>query len=122
MQTTTLAPADAPRAARQAVAACCSRAGAGTTCCDSAELMTSEVVTNAMLHGSGPVSFGIDCGNLRLRIEVGDDNPLRPMVPREDNTAEGGRGMLIVDALATDWGVQDTPTGKIVWFEVATQP
>ncbi len=79
--------------------------------------MTSEVVTNALLHGSGPVTFGVDCGSVRVRVEVGDDNALRPEVPDqddEDDHAEGGRGMLIADALATEWGVQSTSTGNIV--------
>lgn len=122
MLTTTLGPDDAPRAARRAVAACCTRAGAGKTCSDSAELMTSEVVTNAMLHSNGPVTFGVECGGPLLRVEVGDDDARRPSVPEQDETAESGRGMRIVQALSSAWGVQTTPTGKLVWFEVATHP
>ncbi len=61
-----------------------------------------------------PRHVRVDCGSVRVRVEVGDDNALRPEVPDEDDYAEGGRGMLIAHALATEWGVQSMPTGKIV--------
>lgn len=92
-------------------------------CTDSSALMTSEVVTNAGLHGSGAISFGVECGELLLRVEVGDDDNGRPSVGDVDPEGESGRGMLIVDALASTWGVIDTTSGgKTVWFELAVQP
>ena len=110
------------RTARHAAAACCQEAAAGPVCVDAIELMTSEVVTNALRHGGGRVSFGLACGPCVVRVEVADEERAVPVVTDGSFEQEGGRGMLIVDALATDWGVQRTTTGKTVWFEVTTQP
>jgi anti-sigma regulatory factor (Ser/Thr protein kinase) len=84
--------------------------------------MTSEVVTNAMVHGAGEVTLGVACGGTTLRVEVGDDNAHHPSVRAGDDEAEGGRGMQIVGALADDWGVDATADGKTVWFEIPVQP
>ncbi len=86
------------------------------------ELMTSEVVTNALLHGAGDVTFGMTAGTTSVRVEVGDAGVCRPSCTAARETAEGGRGMNIVDALASAWGVADNAPGKIVWFEVPSQP
>lgn len=51
-----------------------------------------------------------------------DDSRLRPSVRYAGEHDEGGRGMFLVDALASAWGVTDTANGKTVWFEVAAQP
>lgn len=122
MDMVTLAREDASRAARRLVAADCARAGTGRRCAEAADLMTSEVVTNAMLHGQGAITFAVQAGSLLVRVQVGDDDASRPRLRRIDPAAEGGRGMWIVDALASDWGVLDRPPGKIVWFEVPAQP
>lgn len=117
-----LAPGDAPRAAREAVAGCCARASTGPECVDHAVLLTSEVVTNALRHGRGPVRVACDADQVLVRVEVGDDSRLRPSVQPVDPDDESGRGMFLVDALAAAWGVIDTPDGKVVWFEVPAQP
>lgn len=105
------------------VVRCCSEAQTGASCRNSAELMTSEVVTNALLHGQGLVRLGVHAGTLIVRVEVGDDNPRHPQAPAVDDEAECGRGMLIVAALASAWGVEDDlDGGKTVWFEIAAQP
>jgi anti-sigma regulatory factor (Ser/Thr protein kinase) len=85
-------------------------------------LLASEVVTNALRHGTGPISLGCRADTLTVRIEVADDSRARPTVRTAEEDDESGRGMFLVDALASDWGVTDTPTGKTVWFEVAAQP
>ena len=84
--------------------------------------MTSEVVTNAVLHGTGDITLGFVAGSILVRVEVGDDDAQPPGTRDADDDDEGGRGMLIVEALASGWGVQSSPPGKIVWFEVPCQP
>lgn len=110
-----------PGAARRAVAGACRDAGTGPECLDSAVLMTSEVVTNALLHGDGEVRLAVGADQVLVRVEVGDDEPGRPVLRRADG-AESGRGMLLVDALASRWGVLDRKPGKTVWFEVPANP
>ena len=122
MLTTTLIRRDAPRAARRTVADCCLEADAGPVCTDGAAVMTSELVTNALLHGTGPITLGVDCGPAQVRVEVGDADPRRPALPAADDASESGRGLLIVDALARSWGVDDASPGKTVWFEIDAQP
>lgn len=118
MTTVTLDRKDAPRAARRLVAAGCAEAATGPQCAESAALMTSEVVTNAVLHGTGDITFAFLAGQVLVRVEVGDEGPEHP-APRDGVVdEEGGRGMVIVQALSSGWGVEADPPGKVVWFEV----
>ena len=82
------------------------------------QLLASEVTTNAIRHGQSPVTMIARYDGSRVRIEVGDGS--RELPSRRDltNDAEGGRGMFLVDAMASDWGVLPTLHGKRVWFEV----
>ena len=118
----TLEHEGATRAARRAVASCCSAAAAGPDCQDTAVLLTSELVTNALLHGRGRIRLGVDAGVTRVRVEVGDDEPRHPRLADQVSGAESGRGILLVDRLASAWGVRDSDAGKTVWFEVQAQP
>lgn len=122
MTTVTLDRHDAPRAARRLVAQGCAGAATGPECADSAALMTSELVTNAVTHGRGDITLGFLVAGLLVRVEVGDDDARRPTLRDVGDDGESGRGMLIVQALSSGWGVQDRPPGKVVWFEVPRQP
>jgi serine/threonine-protein kinase RsbW len=88
---------------------------------DDVVLAASEVVTNAVLHGDGMVTFAVSGQPGVVRVEVTDDGGAVPR-PRSDRTEgdEGGRGLLIVDAVATRWGVSPRRPGpgKTVWFEM----
>jgi anti-sigma regulatory factor (Ser/Thr protein kinase) len=80
------------------------------------ELLVSELVTNAVCHGAGDIGLRlIRAGS--LLCEVRDDGHELPILRRADVTAENGRGLQLVTALAERWGTQRTPTGKVVWFE-----
>ena len=86
------------------------------------ELLISEVVTNAILHTSSPPELKIEVRPDCVRVEVRDTDPqLRARVrSTEDPTATSGRGLAIVDRLATAWGIETKPgVSKVVWFEVA---
>ncbi|QTE31224.1 SpoIIE family protein phosphatase [Pengzhenrongella sicca] len=80
----------------------------------SAELVVSELVANAVLHGWGQISLGLfDTGD-GLRIEVEDSNPAPPVTTDGHAGRIGGYGMQIVERLA-DWGWRPTRRGKLVW-------
>jgi anti-sigma regulatory factor (Ser/Thr protein kinase) len=108
--------------ARRIVAQACTGAGVGSDARDSALLCTSELVTNALVHGRSDVRLVVRCSPGRLRIEVGDDNSRHPQLQPADDGALDGRGLFIVDLLATRWGVRDDSIGKVVWFELSDEP
>lgn len=86
---------------------------------DTAELLVSELVTNALRHARGPVRLNLSVCEGRLRCEVEDTNdagPVRRTVPLD---AEGGRGIELLDMLSEAWGSFRTATGKTTWFELA---
>ena len=82
-----------------------------------AELIVSELVANAVLHGWGHVALQLyDTGD-GLRIEVEDDNPTPPVTTDGHPGRVGGFGMQIVERLA-DWGWRQSRGGKLVWAKV----
>lgn len=86
-----------------------------------AVLLTSELVTNAVVHGRGPIQLLLLEDGDRLRIEVADGEPRLPDGPGKPADSDvSGRGLLILDRLADRWGSRSrrTPPGKVVWFEV----
>jgi len=87
---------------------------------DTVELLTSEVVTNAIVHGRSGPQLVVDVGDDVVRVAVGDLSPDVP-VPRLSHLDDvSGRGVVIVEQLASAWGVElDRGGGKQVWFEVA---
>ena len=104
-------------AARRTVTALCEPAGLEQLH-DTAALLTSEVVTNAVVHGDGTVLVRARTGDGRLRVEVEDEGDGAPVERQAARDAEGGRGLALVAALADDWGVERVPGGKYVWFEL----
>ena len=83
------------------------------------ELLLSELVANAVRHGGGVdrVTLTADAGC--VRIDVRDHEPGEPAVSR-DPGRESGWGLLIVDRLAAEWGVQHHPgDGKSVWLSLS---
>jgi anti-sigma regulatory factor (Ser/Thr protein kinase) len=80
-----------------------------------AALMVSELVTNALLHGSGTISLRIDLERDALRIEVSDEGNVA-LSPTPTAGAHGGWGLRIVEELADDWGVLEGSTR--VWLRL----
>ena len=90
---------------------------------DSAEvaLLASEVATNAVVHACTPFTVCVVSGPRAVRVGVLDEGPPLPdPLPRLSRTdlTPGGRGLLLVMAMADRWGVDARPRGKTVWFEV----
>ncbi|MGF1432091.1 ATP-binding protein [Kitasatospora sp. LaBMicrA B282] len=87
---------------------------------DTAELLTTELVANALQHTTaGAVLDAVLGGDRRLRVEVRDGTPELPSPRRAAETATSGRGLMLVEALADAWGVRVRAEGKITWFELA---
>lgn len=85
------------------------------------ELLTSEILANAVLHGGEGASIGVEVahGAGVVRISVTDAGPRGPVVLRREPAAPSGRGMAIVEAMSSRWGVDEDPEGgKTVWFEL----
>jgi anti-sigma regulatory factor (Ser/Thr protein kinase) len=82
--------------------------------------LLTEVVTNAVLHAGTAVRVVLeqDVASGRLRCEVSDDSPVRPRVRRHSTEATTGRGLQLLDSVASAWGVELLGTGKTVWFQV----
>jgi anti-sigma regulatory factor (Ser/Thr protein kinase) len=83
-----------------------------------AALLVSELVTNAVRHDAGKeITLSIRTRHGRLRVEVHDSASGMPDPTAEtDEEAEDGRGLLLVDSLADEWGFYQTPDGKAVYF------
>ncbi|MGW2817464.1 ATP-binding protein [Streptomyces sp. NPDC001415] len=86
---------------------------------DVAELLTSELVTNALVHTDHGAVVTATVGEAGLRVEVRDFVAAlpTPCIPSADDGTHG-RGLLLVQALADAWGVQEHGMGKVVWFEL----
>jgi len=138
----------AARTAREFVAETC-REWRRTVELETLMLLTSELVTNGILHAGTPLSVAVRVDDSGLRVEVHDNDP-RPPTPRsqrENLLADidsllaavdadvvddrqttlsvgpagaigAGRGLLLVEALADEWGVELSADGKSVWFRL----
>ena len=83
-----------------------------------AELLTSELVTNAIVHAHSPVTIRAFRSAKVLRVEVDDASTQPPLLRRAQPWNAGGRGLVVVAALASQWGTTPHPNGKTVWFEL----
>jgi anti-sigma regulatory factor (Ser/Thr protein kinase) len=87
-----------------------------------AELLTSELVANAVQHGGEPIVLQVWVDDHSVRVEVSDGLPqlTGPAPPNWDLDAEGGRGLLLMEGLTSAWGirVEAHRAGKTVWFEL----
>lgn len=110
-----LAPTlEAPRLARETVAEACAAWGVADPIAN-AQLIASELVSNAVLHAGTDLEFGMQLrdGRVYLSVHDRDRHAVRPQVLPEP--AEHGRGLLLIDAIATDWGRAPLHDGKVVW-------
>lgn len=86
---------------------------------DTARLLVTELVANAVIHGTGEVVLGILRRRQTLRVEVSDGSTTAPVLAERGGLRESGAGLRLVDALATRWGTgarHDGYPGKTVWF------
>lgn len=107
---------DSPRSARRDVKAALASAVGGRGL-DVVELLTSELVTNAVRHAHSTARVAVELVGPRVRVSVTDDGPGVPTTGHPSPDAESGRGLELVDSLAKQWGVTTLEIGKTVWFE-----
>ena len=85
---------------------------------DLAMLLVSEVVTNAVLHARSEIQLRIGWNGDALRVEVADHSQAMPAPRQFSEMATTGRGMQLVQEVATTWGSDRRDDGKVVWFEL----
>ena len=85
---------------------------------DPAELAVSEIVTNALVHAGTPMRLRILLAPHGLRVEVSDGSDRMPARRDFGTAAATGRGLHLVDEVATRWGAYPDGEGKVVWFEI----
>ncbi|HWL97798.1 MAG TPA: ATP-binding protein [Nocardioidaceae bacterium] len=108
----------AARRARSFVHHQCRAKGIEGDALDTAVLLTSEIVTNAWIHGRSAARLEVTTSADGLLVEVGDENSRLPELIEQDPEALNGRGLAIVSRLAADWGAHEDDWGKVVWFEI----
>lgn len=111
----------AVRAARERIGQVVAEVTRGTTVVDAAELVVSELVTNALRHAQSTVGLRLRLGQDALFVEVSDSDTRLPRLTRATPDDEHHRGLYLVEAMADRWGTRPTPDGKVVWAELTLQ-
>ena len=112
---------NAPRAARHAATAVLAGWGfRDETWLDTAAVVISELVTNAVNHGGGCVEVRLESHEERVTVFVADGSSVVPR--RREPDDRGGRGIALIEAMASGWGVRDHEGGKQVWVDLELCP
>jgi PAS domain S-box-containing protein len=107
-----------PRRARRFVRDTLEPLAVPTAKIDDAELVATELVTNSVMHAQSEVTLSVECSNSLVRLMVEDNSPVRPVVRNAAPDSATGRGLFIVEQLASQWGVDLHRGGKTVWVEL----
>jgi len=91
-------------------------------CVEIAAAIVSELVSNAIRHGSPPISLHVVPKPSRIKISVTDASSSAPVVKSASPLDQQGRGLEIVEALSDRWGVTTGDAGKSVWCELDVLP
>jgi anti-sigma regulatory factor (Ser/Thr protein kinase) len=84
--------------------------------------VVSELAANAVQHGRSRFTVSLGYDGSCITIEVADDNPRLPALVPATAVALSGRGLGVVDSLASNWGARPSGDGKVVWAEVEGTP
>lgn len=85
---------------------------------DAIRLVVSELITNAVVHGTGPITVTLSLGPGRLAIDVFDGNSAAPQMSCAQNNDESGRGLALVAHLSSRCAWEPSGHGKRVWAEI----
>ena len=115
--------ATAPATARRFLKEALEEWGAGPDVVDSALLCTSEIVTNVVMHAQrrSVITAQRQEGQIIVRVDqpvTGKVPVIQPVLPHDDPLVVAGRGLALVDVLATRWGTETSPANVRVWFEL----
>lgn len=111
----------APAAARRAVTAVLTGWGfRDEEWLESAAIVVSELVTNAVRHGGGAIAVTVEAHEGRVVLCAADGSSVVPR--RRDADEAGGRGLAVIEALSAGWGVRDYQGGKQVWIQLPPHP
>ncbi len=94
----------------------------GRTAADDGELLVSELVTNAIRHGAPTIRLSLGTENGDLTVRVHDSGARLPVIRSTSIDRPGGRGLQMVERLASAWGVDREAQGKTVWFRIDGTP
>lgn len=107
-------------AARRLVRSFCAERDVDDDLCEDAAVIATELVSNVVDHAGTPCELSVRTDGTQLWIEVRDYLPCPAPRPRPfDPRARRGRGLQVVSALSTRWGVTEFPDGKSVWAVLA---
>jgi anti-sigma regulatory factor (Ser/Thr protein kinase) len=110
---------DAVRTGRRLVRDVCQLTGLSDVA-DVAELLAGEIASNVILHTQTPwLRLVVEVTGGNLRVCVSDSDPQLPTVHVPSEGEPRGRGLMLVNLLANDWGATQRSTGKIVWFTLS---
>lgn len=118
MQQTLDSNVSAPSLARQIADSFLAESSINPSTRRTIRLVVSELVTNAVQHGSPPIQLKLNLDQGRLVVEVRDDGALFPLEPSPPDHVSRGRGLLLVAELSTRWGARSHLVGKTVWCDV----
>jgi anti-sigma regulatory factor (Ser/Thr protein kinase) len=108
----------APCSARHFVTDALARWGHAGAFLENAQLLVTELATNAVVHARSPFSVVARADASGVRLSVRDASRVRPTLRGDFPTATSGRGLRLVAALSANWGVDVTADGKTVWAEL----
>lgn len=110
-------PSAVPQA-RRVLRECLTMANLPDETCGTAELLVSELVTNAVKYGKPPVWLLVELRPGLVHASVSDTSTTLPERRNPTPDSEGGRGLLVLDALAGSWGAVSVESGKYLWFDL----
>jgi anti-sigma regulatory factor (Ser/Thr protein kinase) len=84
-----------------------------------AELLASELATNAVEHAHSSFEIRIDLRPAVVRVEIANDAPELLALVNQHPSAAGGYGLRLVESLSQHWGTESATHEKVVWFELA---
>lgn len=114
-------PTEAIPASRDRVAVVLAEWGLTGAAVEPTLLVVTELLSNAIEHGRGPVSLSIELGDALVHVEVRDAAPEHPRRRPPDPRRPRGRGLQLVEGVSAQWGWTNDSAGKVVWADVPTE-